>query len=156
LQAENPELFQAILAEGAASVTLESLLAKQPEAAEKLRIEGETRERARAVEILEAEGDQAVTLAAVKAGTPAAETFKQFFRAEREGRDKALENLKASAPEPMGQKPPAETKGDFMDKVAELQASGEAQTKGQAVRLAAERFPDLHEAYVQNQQTKKK
>ncbi len=72
LQAENPELFKALLAEGEAGVTLEALLAKDPKAAEKLGAEGREsgvkEERARVVGILEAVKCQGVLMQVIQGG----------------------------------------------------------------------------------------
>jgi signal peptide peptidase SppA len=115
LKAENPELFQVLLAEGAASVTLESLLAKDSQAADKFRVEGVTRERARVLEILVMEGDAKISIAAIEAGTPALEVAPALLKAEKEGRAKSLKDLQAAASPPAGQtvevKPFTETAG---------------------------------------------
>jgi uncharacterized protein YoaH (UPF0181 family) len=133
LEAEAPELLKEIRG----SARSEGLAAGQ--------VEGAAIERARVVEILEADGDRAVTLEAVKAGTSAGDAFKQFFRAEKDGRDRALEEMRKNAPPSMGQKPPAEGQ-DFEAKVKEYQAAGK--TQGQAIKLAAKEFPELHQAYI--------
>jgi hypothetical protein len=109
LQAENLELFQAILAEGAASVTVEAMLAQHPEAAEKLRAEGVTAERARVVEILAMEGDAQISITAIKEGQSALETAPALLKAEKEGRAQALADLYSSAPPPAGQTSPVDT-----------------------------------------------
>jgi len=90
LQAENPELMQVLLAEGMASITMEILLAQQPEMVQKLRAEGMAGERARVVEILEADGDAAISIQAIKEGTGAAATVKLLLQAEKDGRAKSL------------------------------------------------------------------
>jgi signal peptide peptidase SppA len=107
LQAENPELFQALLAEGAASVKVQDLLAQDPEAAEKLRVEGREAgikaERARVMEILGMNGDAKISLEAIQAGTAALETAPLLLKAEQDGRAKSLETLRAAAPPVVGQ-----------------------------------------------------
>lgn len=109
-------------------------------------------ERARIVEILEAEGDQSVTMSAIKDGTPSADVFKAFFHAEKgrkaEAHAKLLEGLGESAGavgQPKDQ--PAET---FEGKVAALMAEGK--TRGQATAEAANNFPELHAAFIARQQ----
>lgn len=109
LQAENPELFQAILAEGAASVTVEAMLAQHPDAAEKLRAEGVTAERTRVMEILAMEGDAQISVTAIKEGQSAEETAPALLKAEKEGRAKALADLQSAAPPPAGQTLPVDT-----------------------------------------------
>ena len=159
LQAENPELFRALLAEGAASVTLDAALAKNPDAAEKLRAEaretGVQAERARVVEIMEAAGDPAVTLEAVKTGAAAAETFKRFFQAEKEGRAQALDDMRQSAPPPLGQQPPAAGGETFEAKVHQLM-DGQKLSRAKAIKQAAREFPELHAAYIAQQNPAKK
>ena len=110
LQAENPELFQALLAEGAASVTLESLLAQQPEAAAKLRLEvhegGVQAERARVMEILAADGDAQISIEAIKTGAAPGDTLKLLLAAEKEGRAKSLAEMARAAAPLVGSEPP--------------------------------------------------
>ena len=106
LRAQHPELVQALLAEGAASVTFENLMAENPEATQRLRTEGETQERSRVVEILEAEGDAAISIQAIKEGTGAAATVKLLLQAEKEGRAKTLADLRQAAPSHVGTDPP--------------------------------------------------
>ncbi len=154
LQAENLELFQAILAEGAASVTVEAALAKQPEAAEKFRNEGIQAERARVTEILEYEGDAAVTLEAIKTGKSFGEMVKLSRQAEKEGRTAALAAMQAGAPPPLGQTSPPAGGQDYQAKVQELIAAGKS--RGQAVKQVAREFPALHAAYLAQQNPAKK
>lgn len=109
-------------------------------------------ERARIVEILEADGDQAVTMSAIKDGTPSADVFKAFFQAEKGRKAEAHANLLAGLGESAGasgqsKDQPAET---FEGKVAALMAEGK--TRGQATAEAANNFPELHAAYIARQQ----
>ena len=83
-----------------AGVTLEQLSQERPDLLEEARVAASAQveqavaaERARVVEILEAQGDAAVTLAAVRAGTPAAEVYKQLYQAEVERRTTASAEL---------------------------------------------------------------
>jgi hypothetical protein len=133
LEAEAPELLKEIRG----SARSEGLAAGQDE--------GVQTERARVVEILEADGDKAVTLEAVKNGVPAGETFKRFFQAEKDGRDKALAEMKTNAPTSMGQTAPG-TGQDFEAKVKEIMASGKS--RGEAIKMAAKEYPELHQAYI--------
>ena len=87
LKTEHPELFEAITQE-----------------AYQL---GQTEERARVTEILEADADPAATLDAVKKGTSSGDAFKLFFAAERKKRADALADLAAQATPPQGTEPPA-------------------------------------------------
>jgi hypothetical protein len=133
LEAEAPELLKEIRG----SARSEGLAAGQDE--------GVQTERARVVEILEADGDKAVTLEAVKNGAPAGETFKRFFQAEKDGRDKALAEMKTNAPPSMGPTAPG-TGQDFEAKVKEIMASGKS--RGEAIKMAAKEYPELHQAYI--------
>lgn len=109
-------------------------------------------ERARIVEILEAEGDQAVTMSAIKDGTPSSDVFKAFFQAEKGRKAEAHAKLLAGLGESAGavgqpKDQPAET---FEGKVAALMAEGK--TRGQATAEAANNFPELHAAFIARQQ----
>lgn len=89
-------------------VTLEQLSQERPDLLEEARAEtaakldqAVTLERARVLEILEADGDKAVTLEAIREGTPAAEVYKKLFLAEVANKASAhaaiAESLGASA-----------------------------------------------------------
>jgi hypothetical protein len=69
--------------------------------------EGVAAERARVMEILSADGDPATTRKAIEDGTPAADTFKLLFAAEKSRRSQALTELETSAAPSMGQTQPA-------------------------------------------------
>lgn len=109
LQAESPELFQALLAEGAASVTLESLLAQDPGAADKLRAEGREAgvklERERAAEILEAAGVTGLIFEGVQKGLEVKDALKSFLAHQDQVKTEALGALVSQAPPPVGTEP---------------------------------------------------
>jgi signal peptide peptidase SppA len=157
LQEQHPDLFAQVKGMGKAEATLEELLEKQPEVATQLRAEGEAAERARVVEILQAGADPQTAREAIEQGLSADAAFKLFFEKEKEKRGQALKTLQEEAPQPLGQNPPPETAGgDFEAKVAEILKSGRAETRGQAIQLAATEFPELHQEYLHklNQQKK--
>jgi ClpP class serine protease len=157
LQEQHPDLFAQVKGMGKAEATLEELLEKQPEIATQLRAEGEAAERARVVEILQAGADPQTAREAIEQGLSADAAFKLFFEKEKEKRGQALKTLQEEAPQPLGQNPPPETAGgDFEAKVAEILKSGRAETRGQAIQLAATEFPELHQEYLHklNQQKK--
>jgi ClpP class serine protease len=106
LQSDRPDLCQDI---GYAAVQ-SATQAIQAEAAEK----AIAAERGRIVEILEADGDQAVTMTAIKEGTPAADVYKAFFQAGQKQAAEARENLKNSL------------SGDIAGATGRETASGEA------------------------------
>ena len=152
LQAQHPDLFQQVKDLGAGEVTLEILLQRDPQAAEIFRAEGETRERARVMEILGYEGDAAVTLKAIESGTGFAEMVKLSRQAEKEGRAKTLAELEAGAVKPMGQVAPVNPQaGTFEAKVEQLMAEKKL-SRGEATKQAAREFPELHEAFIKGQQ----
>ncbi len=132
LQEKHADLFAQVKALGKGEATLEELLQQQPQAAEQLRAEGRDAERARVVEILEADGDQAETLGAIKDGTPAAEIYKRLFAAEKGKRIEALKKLEEEAPSALGQQPPkAPPAGDGRpDEVLAAKARERAKEKG--------------------------
>lgn len=155
LEEKAPGLLKEIQDAARAEVTLAVLLERQPMEADKLRLEGVTQERLRVTEILEADGDHTVSLAAIQKGTPAAETFKLLFRAEKEGRDKALLAMQEGAPKPLGQAQPAANGATFEAKVTAIMAEQKL-TRGKAIKLAAREFPELHAAYIARQNPQKK
>jgi capsid assembly protease len=106
LKAQHPEVYGEAKAEGAAEMTLEAFLENQPKAADHLRTEGESRERTRVMEILEVNGDAAVSIQAIKEGTSAPDTMKLLLQAEKNGRAKSLKDLAAAAPPVVGTQPP--------------------------------------------------
>jgi signal peptide peptidase SppA len=106
LQTENPELFAALLAEGAAGVTLEALLEKQPKVAEKLRDEGATAERARVVEIFETVGGQGLLLQVLQNGARVQEALKLMVANHEQMKAEALAAMRGAAPPPVGTEPP--------------------------------------------------
>lgn len=149
-----------------AGVTLEILTQERPdllaEARAGLVAQTETKtlveqavaaERARVIEILEAKGDQAVTLTAIKDGTAAADCYKQFYAALQDAREKGLAELKDSLGESAGGngKQKAQADDDFDAKVAAFMAEGK--TKGQAIKAASSAHPELHRQWIAAQNT---
>jgi hypothetical protein len=96
------------------AITLVQLEKEAPELLNEIRVqartegrdahlaEGAAAERARVMEILGADGDPVTSKKAIEDGTPAAETFKLLFVAERAMRTEALKGLEAAAPASMG------------------------------------------------------
>lgn len=109
-------------------------------------------ERTRVVEILDAQGDQTVTLQAIKDGTPSAAVYKQFFEASKQHAIEAQAALSETLSDHVGasgqpKDVPTET---FETVVAALMSEGK--TRGQATVAAATKFPDLHADYIARQQ----
>jgi hypothetical protein len=65
-------------------------------------------ERARVVEILEADADEVESKKAIEAGTPAADAYKQFYQAEKSKRAEGLTELEQEATAPQGQDEPSD------------------------------------------------
>lgn len=109
LQAGNPELFQEILAEGAAGVTLEALLAQQPETGEKLRAEGREAgikaERDRAVKILAKLGLKGISLKLIEDGSGYEAALEAMLDHRDQVKAEALKALGSEAPPAVGSDP---------------------------------------------------
>ncbi|MFA4904466.1 MAG: hypothetical protein WC600_17165 [Desulfobaccales bacterium] len=160
LEAEAPALLKEIRDKAQAEITLTALLAKEPAEAEKLRAEGQESgvqaERARVMEILEYDGDSAVTLKAIKEGTGFGEMVKLSRQAEKEGKAKTLAEMRKGAPTALGQVPASSGDGEtFEAKVQQLMA-GQKLSRAKAIIQAARDFPELHADYIARQNPAKK
>jgi signal peptide peptidase SppA len=148
LKAEHPELYQAVLQEGAASVVVPDVGA----AAAAARAEGVAAERTRAVKLVSAHGPLDLTLAALQEGAEPGDFALSVLQAEREGRAAGLDRLAASLAPAVPSAPAArpEAAGDVVDFMAAARAR--AQEKGlglaEAVRQVTAESPDLREAYA--------
>ena len=131
------------------SMDREQLKKEHPELFEEITSEsyqlGQTSERSRVVELLEAGADAAVTLTAIKEGTATGDAFKTFYAAEKQKLADGLARLKQQATAPQGSEPPAEPQGEQSadKKVASLAAAMSREKKipiGQAIKavLAAD------------------
>ncbi len=113
LESQHPELFAEVKALGMAEVSLAALLAKEPEEAEKLRLEGESRERARLVEIFEACGGQGLLMQVVQDGSEPKAALKLFLANHDKVKAEALVAMRGAAPPVVGtEKPVVETHTD--------------------------------------------
>jgi len=113
---------------------------------------GATQERVRIQAVLDQSmpGHEAMVKALAFDGkTTGPEAAVQVLAAEKEARRTTLDKHKADAPKPVKDIAAPEPAGaeTFEDKVAALQADGKS--KGEAIRIAASQFPDLHAKYVQ-------
>lgn len=124
LDREAPEL----LAEIRGSARNEGLLAGQEQ--------GVAAERARVLEILEADGDAEVSRTAIAEGTPAAETFRLLYQAERGRRRDLLEKLEQEAPGAMGQAPPKPPEGGADNPDERLARLAEERSREKGIDLA--------------------
>lgn len=115
---------------------------------------GQADERARVVEILKAEGDQALTLQAIEDGTDAPAIYKAFYEAEKKKRADALEDMAKSAPEPAGQDEPPEPEAkdtrppdvQVSEKALELSKAENMDITDATNKILADN-PDLARAY---------
>lgn len=109
LQAENPDLYEAIRAEGAAGVTLETILTQQPQAAEPLRAEareaGVQAERARTVKILARAGLKGVTLELIQGGAAYETALEQMVSHLDQMKAETLKALGTQSPPVLGTDP---------------------------------------------------
>ena len=146
LQAQHPEVFEEIKALGAS------------EAAEVLRAEGWQdgleAERIRVLKILRAGGKADLTLAAVEQGDAPEAALEKFLQAERDNRNLELEKMKQAAPGSMGQQAIGGSE-TFETRVAGLLAQGQAKTRGEAIRIVARQWPELHQDYIDRQNSVK-
>jgi hypothetical protein len=109
-------------------------------------LDGAQAERDRVMKILRADGDRALTLEVVEQGETVEDALGKLFQAEKLSRAQELERLKAAAPGSMGQGSNPAPEADFEAKVKELQLAGK--TRVEAIRLAVQSFPELHQAYL--------
>lgn len=116
---------------------------------EAARQEGVQQERGRITEILEADGDAAVSRQAIKDGISAADCFKLFFRAEKAKQAAALKSMEDAAPQSQGQTPVTPQPQqridpglDLADKAA-VRMNEKKITYEQAMLEVAQENPDL-------------
>ena len=111
-------------------------------------------ERSRIIEILEAEGDQAVTLSSIKAGTPSADVYKAFFKASKDQRIDARTNLQKSLEADVagatGQAKAAGETPAFMATVDAYQKE-KGCTRTQALSACAAEYPAEHRTWLDSQ-----
>ena len=146
LESQHPELFAEVKALGAAEVTVAAMLAREPEAAEQLRLEGESRERARVVEIFEAAGGQGVLLQVIQDGSECKVALKLFLVNHDRVKAEGLVAMRGAAPPVVGtEKPVVETHTDpVQDAPIETRAKAEWDKDS---KLQAE-FGGKFEAYL--------
>lgn len=117
--------------------------------------EGVNTERNRCVEILDADGDPAVTLTSVKEGTPIAEVHKNLYLALKDQKKTELKDLETSATTSTGQEEPetkTETKDDRNpDVIVSERAMTLANEKGVSFEAATDQVlaadPELAKRY---------
>lgn len=142
LQEQHPDLFAQVKAMGREEFGADLEKAKATAMAE-----GVNAERARVAEILEANGDQKITLEAITTGIPAAETYKRLFTAEREMRAEGLGKLKERSKLSVGTEASKDnTSKTFESEIERLVVEGK--TRGEATRAVIENEPKLHEDFL--------
>jgi len=110
-------------------------------------------ERDRVTAILEADGDNEVTLASIKDGTAAADVFRAFYEAEKKKRADGLQQLADDATPPQGQddEPAAPASGtpdqQLVTKANELMAANPSLTIVQALAQVQAADKTLAEQY---------
>jgi signal peptide peptidase SppA len=146
LQSERPDLCDAVSMKATA------------ETEEKIRTEAAAAatgaERDRIVEILEADGDQAVTMAAIKEGTPAADVYKAFFQAGQKQAAEARENLKNSlSGDIAGATGRATASGDTPAFLALVEAYQKENgcSRTAALSACAAKYPEKHRTWLEGQ-----
>lgn len=145
LKLENPELHGKIFKEGA-----DSMLPVMEAEKEKAFQDGVQTERARVVEILEADGDPEVTRTAIREGMASEQAFKLFFKAEKETREKAIRDYHDSLSESAGHQASeknVDNGAGFMAEVDKVQAERKCK-RSEALSIVARRSPELHVAYI--------
>lgn len=107
LQAENPELYKDILAEGAAGVKPEDVISQDEALAEKLRTEGRVAERERCVKILSKAGLKGISLAVIQEGDDYETALEKFWDNREKVKAETLAALQEEAPPLVGTQPVA-------------------------------------------------
>jgi signal peptide peptidase SppA len=119
---------------------------------DKGRAEGAGAERERILGILDLDGDAAATREAIEAGDSVEAAGMRFFKAERDKRGKALEELERAAPEspgseePEGPAPQEKASDELARKAAELAKAENMDTAAAQQRVLAE-DPELNKRY---------
>ena len=136
-------------------ITRETLAMDAPELLAGIEQDAVEAERARIIEILEADGDKEVTMAAIKDGTAPGAVYKQFFEAEKARKVGALNEMAAEAPPSMGaEEPPEPEPTQAADVALATRAAKIAQEKGldlaEATRQALFEDKDLAKRWGDN------
>lgn len=125
------------------------------EAEQKGKATGQTEERARCTELLEADADRDATLMAIKNGTSTADAFKAFYQVEKDGKVKRLSDIKGSVPPPVAPEgKSAEKLGDnnapdFMASAMKYAEQNKV-TLAAAVKAVQKERPELHAQWLKS------
>lgn len=132
------------------TVTAEQLSAANPELAAELGARGASAERARVVELFEAQAGAEMTLEAVKSGADPKEFYKAALAAERKGQTEALAEFEKSMSESAGQdgKDLSATEADGFEGLIAAHMDTAKCSKGEAIIAMARRHPDAHAAWL--------
>jgi capsid assembly protease len=143
LKAQHPDIYQEVFDMGVKQAEMDSHSAGFQAGLQ----EGVDQERRRVTEILQANGDRDISLAAVVDGSDPKTALLLFLEAANSFRANALEKMRQEAPPSLGQAHAgSEVAGDFESKIGELQ--GQGMSRAGAIRQVAQLYPELHKAYL--------
>lgn len=132
------------------AVTAEQLSASNPNLAAELEARGAAAERARVVDLFEAQADMDMTLEAVKSGADPKDFYKATLAAERKGKAEALSEFEQSMSESAGQdgQNQSSTAAEGFEALVEGHMNTAKCSKGEAIMAMARRHPDAHTAWL--------
>ncbi|WP_167590596.1 signal peptide peptidase SppA [Oceanidesulfovibrio indonesiensis] len=132
------------------SVTADQLSAANPELAAELGARGASAERARVVELFEAQAGAEMTLEAVKSGADPKDFYKAALAAERKGQADALAEFEKTMSGSAGQdgKDLSATAADGFEGLIAAHMDTAKCSKGDAIIAVARRHPDAHAAWL--------
>jgi signal peptide peptidase SppA len=147
-------------------ITLEELQADRPDlciaienaavdaASADIKEKATSDERSRIMEILEANGDHDVTMAAIREGTPAADVYKEFFKASQKHQTEAREKLQTSLSNDVagavGIEKASNEKPAFMVRVDAYQKETGC-TRREALSACVAKYPEEHRTWLESQ-----
>lgn len=132
------------------TVTAAQLSAANPELAAELQARGASAERARVVELFEAQAGAEMTLEAVQSGADPKEFYKAALAVERKGQTEALAEFEKTMSESAGQdgKDLSATAADGFESLIAAHMDTAKCSKGEAIIAVARRHPDAHAAWL--------
>lgn len=143
------------VAGGSATLDISALTADQlrqsnPDLVAELVASGVNDERKRVIELLEAGGDQKLTMEAVKDGADPKTFYKQVLDSERAGKTQALEDFEKDMADSAGQdgkETTAKVTDDF-DALVSAHMTEAKCSKGDAIMAVARKHPEVHAAWL--------
>lgn len=142
IKEQYPEGYQEILELGMRSVDVETIRAGAKE-------DGIGQERSRVLEILDADGDPAVTRDAIQDGRSPDSTKAAFFHAEKQKRTEALKSFSENSPESAGHgaQPKQQAESGFMALVDAYQAEKQC-SRTDALKAMVAKYPEIYSAWM--------